>query len=55
MSAAEIIAALSKMPPDAIVESWNGITDEPMPVTRVELCDDGTISVSSLTPEQLAD
>ena len=52
MNVAQLITALEKLPPDSPVEAWNGIQDEPMPVTTVDFCSDSTVFISALTAEQ---
>ena len=53
MKVEALIALLEKLPKDAVAEAWNGINDEPMPVTSVEFCAaDCTVGISSLTKEQ---
>lgn len=55
MNVAQLIRALEKLPQDAPVEAWNGIQDEPMPVTSVEFCSDSAVFISALTAEQSSD
>ena len=53
MNVRQLIIQLKRMPQEAIVETWNGIEDAPMPATTVELCGaDGRVFIGALTDEQ---